>query len=143
MIRLEEVNEENWRLPLRVADSQAAYVAAPAKILARAYAYRKSRSAAYVIYSGETPVGMAMYYDCAQLDTYVFSQLFIDARYQGRGYGKAAVQRVLDLMREDGRYQKVCLCYIEGNTAARALYEGFGFVETERDGDEIVMERTL
>lgn len=38
MIRLEEVNEENWRLPLKVAESQAAYVPAPAVILARAYA---------------------------------------------------------------------------------------------------------
>ena len=98
---------------------------------------------AYVIYSGETPVGMVMYHDCAAMDAYIFSELFIDARYQGRGYGRAVVQRVLDLMREDGRYQKVCLCYIEGNAAARALYQGFGFVETDRDGDEIVMERTL
>jgi len=26
---------------------------------------------------------------------------------------------------------------------AKHMYEKFGFVETERDGDEIVMERTL
>lgn len=53
MIRLEEVNEENWRLPLKVAESQAAYVPGPAVILARAYACRRSRSMAYVIYGGE------------------------------------------------------------------------------------------
>lgn len=143
MIRLEEVNEENWRLPLKVAESQAAYVPAPAVILARAYAYRGSRSMAYVICSDEPPVGMVMYHDCAAMDAYIFSELFIDARYQGRGYGKAAVRCVLDMMRRDGRYRKVCLCYIEGNTAARALYQSFGFVETDRDGNEIIMEMAL
>ena len=35
------------------------------------------------------------------------------------------------------------LCYVEGNEVAKHMYEKFGFVETERDGDEIVMERTL
>ena len=143
MIRLEEVNEENWRLPLKVADAQKNYVPSPAMILARAYAYRKSRSVAYVIYSGETPVGMVMYHDCSSLNAYIFSELFIDERYQGRGYGRAAVESVLDRMRSDGRYRKVCLCYIEGNTAARALYQSFGFVETDRDGDEIIMEMAL
>lgn len=143
MIRLKEVNEENWRLPLGVAESQTGYVPSPAVILARAYAYRKHRSMAYVICGGETPVGMVMYHDCPQLDAYVFSEFFIDARYQGRGYGKAAVRCVLDRMRADGRYRKVCLCYIEGNEAARALYQGFGFAETGRDGDEIIMEMAL
>lgn len=143
MIRLEEVNEENWRLPLKVAENQTAYVPVPTVILARAYAYRRSRSMAYVIYSDEAPVGMVMYHDCAAMDAYILSELFIDARYQGRGYGKAAVRCVLDMMRRDGRYRKVCLCYIEGNTAARALYQSFGFVETDRDGDEIIMEMVL
>lgn len=143
MIRLEEVNEENWRLPLKVADAQKNYVPSPAVILARAYAYRKSRSLAYVIYSGKTPVGMVMYHDCSPLNAYIFSELFIDERYQGRGYGRAAVESVLDRMRSDGRYRKVCLCYIEGNTAARTLYQHFGFTETGRDGDEIIMEMAL
>ena len=43
-------------------------------------------------------------------------------------------------MKEDGKYNKVVLCYIEGNDAAKKLYEGFGFVETDRDEDEIIME---
>ena len=45
-------------------------------------------------------------------------------------------------MKKEGRYNKVALCYIEGNDAARKLYKQFGFVETDRDGDEIIMEMT-
>ena len=46
-------------------------------------------------------------------------------------------------MRDDGRYDQVVLCYIEGNEAAKRLYEGFGFVETDRDEDEIIMTLKL
>lgn len=143
MVRLETVNEENWRIPLRVAEGQKAYVASSAVILARAYAYRDSRSKAFVIFADDTPVGMAMYYDCEPLGAYDFSQLFIDERYQGKGYGRAATQLVLDDMKKDGKYKKVCLCYIEGNEAAKRLYGSFGFCEIDRDEDEIIMELNI
>lgn len=143
MIRLEAVNPENWRIPLEVAEGQKAYVASRTVILARAFAYRDSRSEAYVIFDEDTPVGMVMYYDCESLAAYIFSELFIDERYQGKGYGRAATQLVLDRMKNDGKYQKVCLCYIEGNEVARHLYESLGFRETDRDGNEIVMELNI
>lgn len=143
MIRLEDIDPGNWRLGLKVAEEQRTYVADSAGILARAYAYRNYRSRAFVIYEEDVPVGMGLYYDLPDLESYDFSQLFIDERYQGRGYGRAAAGLVLDDLRQDGRYGKVELCYIEGNDAARKLYEQFGFVETERDEDEIVMELTL
>lgn len=143
MIRLIDIDPDNWRLGLRVAQEQEHYVANSAVMLARAYAYRKQRSRAFVIYEDETPVGMGLYYDLPDMECYDFSQFFIDARYQGKGYGKAAVKAVLDAMRKDGRYGKVDLCYIEGNNAAKKLYEGFGFVEIDRDGEEIGMELFL
>jgi len=140
MIRLEAVNEENWRIPLRVAENQMTYVASREAMLARAFAYRGSRSEAFVVFEDDMPVGMVMYYDCEPLEAYDFSQLFIDERYQGKGYGRAAVHLVLNNMKKDGKYKKVCLCYIEGNEAAKRLYESFGFCEVDRDGNEIIME---
>lgn len=143
MIHLVDIDPDNWRLGLKVAESQKTYVANTAVMLARAYAYRNQRSRAFVIHDDETPVGMGLYYDCPELDSYDFSQLFIDERYQGRGYGKAAVGLVLDALKQDGKYSKVDLCYIEGNDAAKKLYEKFGFVEIDRDEDEIIMELTF
>lgn len=143
MIRLEDIDPGNWRLGLKVAESQKDYVSDSYAILARAYAYREQRSRAFVIYDDEKPVGMGMYYDCPELDAYDLSQLFIDQRYQGRGYGKAATKMVLDAMTQDGKYSKVFLCYIEGNEIAKKLYEQLGFVEIDRDGDEIIMELSL
>ena len=143
MIRLESVDPSNWRLGLTVTDDQKTFVANNYEMLARAFAYRDFRSQAYVIFDGETPVGMVMYYDCDDLNAYDLSQLFIDKRYHGHGYGKAATQLVLDLMKQDGKFSKVILCYIEGNEAAKMLYEGFGFTVTDQDEDEIIMELPL
>lgn len=140
MIHLEDINSGNWRLGLQVAQSQRKYVASAPWLLARAYGYREYRPNAFVIYDEHTPVGMGLYYDCPDLEAYNFSQLFIDERYQGRGYGKETVRLVLDAMKQDGTYRKVVICYIEGNDAAKNLYAQFGFVETDRDEDEIVME---
>ncbi len=90
MIKLVDIDAENWRLNLSVAESQKRYVSNSAAILARAYAYRKQRSRAFIIYYDETPVGMGMYHDCPELNAYDFSQLFIDEQYQKKSYGKAA-----------------------------------------------------
>ena len=143
MIRLEDIDAGNWRIPLSVSKDQEQYVASTTTILARAYAYREQRSRAFVIYDNETPVGMVLYHDEDSLDAYIFSEILIDERFQGKGYGTAATKLVLDRMKEDGRYHKVVLCYIEGNDAAKKLYEQFSFVETDRDEDEIIMELDL
>ena len=143
MISLEDIDAGNWRIPLSVSKDQEQYVASTTTILARAYAYREQRSRAFVIYDNETPVGMVLYHDEDSLDAYIFSEILIDERFQGKGYGTAATKLVLDRMKEDGRYHKVVLCYIEGNDAAKKLYEQFGFVETDRDEDEIIMELDL
>ena len=140
MIHLVDIDPGNWRLGLQVAESQRKYVASAPWLLARAYGYREYRPNAFVIYDAETPVGMGLYYDCPDLEAYNFSQLFIDERYQGRGYGKETVKLVLEAMKLDRTYRKVVICYIEGNNAAKNLYSQFGFVETDRDRDEIVME---
>lgn len=143
MIHLVDIDEGNWREPLKVADVQRCYVSDSTTLLARAYAYRNSRSYAFFIYNDDTPVGMGLYHDCDELCAYDLSQIFIDKRFQGRGFGKAATEKILDSMKKDGKYNKVILCYIEGNEAAKHLYEGFGFIETDKDGDEIIMEMFL
>ena len=144
MIRLETVNPDNWRLRLKVSDAQKRFLADSSTMLARAYAYRESRSKAYVIYNDNLPVGMALYYDCAELNAYDLSQLFIDERYQGNGFGIEATKQILDKMKSDSKYDKVILCYIDGNEAAKNMYEKLGFTLTgDRDEDEIIMEKAL
>lgn len=130
-------------LKLDVAEDQQTYVACVPVILGRAYVFRSCRPHVFAICSDNTAVGMALYYDCPEKQCYDFSQIFIDRRYQGRGHGKDAVKLILDDMRKDGTYQKVAMCYVEGNDASRKLFEQFGFVETAQEWDEITMELSL
>lgn len=144
MITLAEVTPDNWRLGLKVSQAQQAYVSNDMKLLARAYAYRNHRSKALIIYNDNTPVGMALYYDCEELEAYDISQLFIDEKYQGNGYGLEATKKLIELLKSDGKYKKITLCFIEGNTAALSLYQKCGFKLTgEKDGNEIIMEKEL
>ena len=140
MIHLVIIDEENWRTPLSVSKEQESYVANTTTILARAYAYRNARSKAFLIQDDETPVGIVLYYDNDDLSEYILSELFIDKRFQRKGYGKVAMELVLEQLKNDGKYNKVVLCYIEGNHAAKTFYENFGFVQTDCDDDEIIME---
>ena len=54
-----------------------------------------------------------------QENAYILDDLFIDARYQGRGYGTAALALILEGLRREGKFPRVILCYVEGNDAAR------------------------
>lgn len=144
MIRLETIDPGNWRTGLKVSESQKNFAADAMTLLARAYAYRERRSNAFLIYDDTVPVGMALYYDCAELGAYDFSQLFIDERYQGNGYGIEAASQILNKMKDDGRFDKVVLCYIEGNETAKNMYLKLGFYHTgDCDEDEIIMEKVL
>ena len=140
MISLEEINSSNWRIKLKVSEEQKAFVSDTNGIMARAYAYRTNRSQVKMIYNGEVPIGILLFYDCDELGGYDFSQILIDERYQGKGYGSQAAELVIDWMRSDKKYDKVYLCYMEGNESARKMYEKLGFQHTgERDEDEIIM----
>ena len=144
MIHLETITPDNWRLGLTVREEQCNYVSNSSGILARAYAYRNERSQAFVIYDNDIPVGMALYYDFDDWKAYDFSQFFIDQRYQRKGYGLKAAEMILEMMKADGKYDRVVLCYIDGDDEAKKLYEKLGFHHTGQvDEDEIVMEKLL
>lgn len=143
MIYLVDIDNEAGDDSLEVAENQQNYVCTSLVMLARVWLHRRFRPRVFNVYDGETAVGMGMYLDDPEKNAYDFCQLFIDKRYQGKGYGKAAVALVLDAMRKDGKYQKVSMCYVEGNDASRKLFEQFGFVEVSHPWDEIFMECML
>ena len=143
-LTLRTIDPENWRVRLSVREDQRHDVSDQWNILARAYAYRDLRSQALHIVLDDTPIGMLLYHDWPDDGCYILSQFFIDQRWQGRGYGYAAMQLVLEALRQDGRYDRVELCYCEGDAAAKRLYEKCGFTHTGAvDEDEIDMALNL
>ena len=85
-------------------------------------------------------VGFAMYALDADDDNYWIYRLMIDARQQGRGFGRAALRAVVDEIVAQPGCTRVILGVHPDNLRAAALYRSFGFRETgDIINDEVVM----
>lgn len=147
-ITIREVTGENWRetLQLTVRPEQQRFTAdyAPIAAIALAKAYIRPGGAIwapYAIYAGSTMVGfLALAYEPDTTDQYWLFHFFIDQRYQGRGYGKAALSRFIALVqREHLQCQMLQLVVHPENVSAQRLYTTAGFRPTgmERWGEPV------
>ena len=133
MIRLAPVTEENWMdaAALAVREHQRGFVAPSIGILARGYVYRDCRARVFVIEHDGEAVGLALVREFTDEPLgYDLQQFMIDERYQGRGYGSAALGLILDELRKEARYDHVELCVKKEDVEAIHLYEKFGFVDS-------------
>ena len=155
MVRLERINGKNVRdiLSLHVGDAQKSFVAPNDVSVIEAYLAITHHGQAFPfgIYDDEMPVGFCMIgfgtdddWDDAPAiakGNYNLWRLMVDERYQGKGYGKAAMKLIMDFIAGEpcGAAEYCWLSYEPENATAKALYASFGFAETgERDGDEII-----
>lgn len=71
-------------------------------------------------------------------DAYSWSY-FIDSRHQRKGYGKAAAQLTIAILKATNPEKQIKLSTESYNTTAQALYLSLGFQKLdEMDGDDIV-----
>ena len=155
MLHLEKVTGKNvWDLlKLEVSETQKMFVAPNEVSMIEAYTAITGNGHAFPfgIYDDDMPVGFLMigfdvddyWEDAPEIakGNYNLWRLMIDKTYQGRGYGKEAVQLALDFIRTlpCGEAAFCWLSYEPENKAARRLYQSFGFEETgEMDGEEII-----
>ncbi len=132
-VRLIEIGEDNWTSFLRLSahEAQRAYVADPVGILARAYVYREQHARVFGIESDGTIVGMAMVRDLDEEPAcYELQQFLVDARYQNRGIGSEALQKILSILQEERRYDCVEVCVKAADEQAQHVYEKNGFTDT-------------
>lgn len=131
MIQLKPITRENLEnvLALRVSTEQQLYVSPTAHSLAQAYVYRET-AFPFAVYADETLVGFIMfgYYEARR--QYTLWKFLIDQRYQGRGYGKAALMQGIDYMKETFSVKELYTGVSLGNTVAKQLYRSVGFAET-------------
>ena len=141
MIKLKKITENNFidAFNLQLAPGQERFVSHPIRSLAQAYVYR-DQCQPFGIYEDDTMVGYVMVIYDYDIPEYDIWHMMIDASHQHRGYGSAALDRVLDYIRTKpfGDSNRVTLtCNIE-NAPALSLYKNKGFTETgEVDGEEI------
>lgn len=147
-LQFELINPENWRFfnVLNVKKEQKNWVASNVTILARAYVYRDYNSIVYAIYNSNTPVGLLLQRDYIENEKTccVLDQFMITEQFQGKGYGKKAMQQWIALIKKESKNNSITLCYKEEDSIAKKLYESLGFQHTGVvDEDEVIMEYLL
>ena len=146
-IELKAITEENFidAFNLRLAPGQEDFVSHPIRSLAQAYVYR-DQCQPFGIYANGKMVGYVMViydYDVPEYDIW---HMMIDEAEQGKGYGSAALDRVIEYIRKKpfGDSGRVALTCNRNNPIARQLYERKGFSATGiEDEDEIELVMTI
>jgi diamine N-acetyltransferase len=110
-VSLREITRETVKsiLDLGVSKEQERFIASNARSSAEAYFAEEAWFRA--IYVDETPVGFVMISDVPEKAEYYLWRFMIDAKYQGRGYGRCALKLVIE--------------HVKTRPNAKALYPKF------------------
>lgn len=147
-ITIHEVTRENWQAALRLAvyPEQQRFIAdyMPIAAIALAKAYIRPGGLTwipYAFYADASMIGFAeLAYEPGSEENYWFFHFFIDKQYQGQGYGKQALQTLLQFIK--GHFPECRTIYITvhpENERAIRLYTAAGFQATgeERWGEPV------
>jgi len=139
MIQLRKITEENftYAFELKLAPGQEEYVSHPVRSLAQAYVYRE-QCQPFGIYEDDVMVGYVMVIYDYDIPEYDIWHMMIDETQQGKGYGSAALDQVLEYIKGKpfGDSARVALTCHHENAHALALYKSKGFKETGAVYDE-------
>jgi diamine N-acetyltransferase len=138
---LQPVSRENWRAvtQLKVTAQQAEFVAEPSYYLALC-SYEETWHPLAVTLDQEV-IGFCMWGVDPVDQSCWLGGVLIDQRFQGRGYGKRAIQAALAMLAEQYGYHSFALSYRPSNHRAKKLYQSLGFCETgelEEEEAEVV-----
>jgi diamine N-acetyltransferase len=146
-IELKDVTAENRRAvaTLELNPDQEDLVAGNAESLQEARSDPDARPRA--IYAGDRLVGFLMY-DAGQPDDdpreALIYRFMIDRRYQGGGYGRAALGKAIEEIRAVPGVRTISISYMPDNPVTKRFYASFGFQEIGADEDgEMIAELVL
>ena len=142
-VTLRPVNDDNVQavIDLAVADDQQDFVAPNVKSLAQAFATTKVWVRA--VYLGDDPVGFVMVSDDDEKPRYYLWRFMIDARFQGRGIGRRAMQLVHEYVLARPGGDRIFLSYVPADGGPEMFYKSLGYEDTgvEHGGElEAVLE---
>jgi diamine N-acetyltransferase len=135
MVSLRPINESNREAveALEVAPDQQQFVSNAPDSIREAAKEPDGRALYWAIYADGTPVGFVMISDDVGGPDY-FPQylwkLFIDQRYQGRGYGTATLDLIAEYFRRRPEVEVMRTSAGQGKGSPIGFYERYGFERT-------------
>jgi diamine N-acetyltransferase len=145
-VSLREVTAETVRQVCKLSDTlpeaQQRMVAPNAVSIAEAHFSDKAWFRA--IYAGEMLVGFIMLYDDPDEHEYFLWRLMIAGPYQGMGYGKRALELLVEYVRTRPGAEALYTSYVPVDGGPEGFYRKFGFEPTgEVDDGELVVRLPL
>jgi len=139
-VTIEPITKANWQyvVELRLAPEQANLLASNLYSLAQAYVEPSCQPRA--IAAGGMFIGFVMYEYIGWQAAFNIPRFMIDERWQGHGYGAAALAGVIKTLKAERPDAGILISLMPYNVAARRLYERMGFVDT---GEQIHGEDVL
>ncbi len=138
MVSFEKVTWDNWRQCCSLKADK--YVADNVTILARAYVSQNMGEEGEVlaIYNDKEIIGLLFYREFGYPEKccYIIDEFMIDSKYQGNGYGKTALNLLIEKLRKEGKYNRIELEYYKENKIAEKLYLNAGFYRLSDDCSE-------
>lgn len=144
IVELREVTRDTVRAIciLQVAPGQRGFVAPNAVSFAEALFEPKAWFRAIV--ADDVPVGFAMLSIDPDASEYYLWRLMIDARYQGQGFGRAALDAIVAHVRSLPGATELLVSWVPEPGGPGPFYEGLGFELTgEVDEGEVVARLRL
>lgn len=146
MIHLEKIDDSNYKhcLKLSVGESQKGFICSNAESLAKAYVFYDLIHP-FAIFYEDVMVDFVMLRYHEQNQSYFLWEFMIDKTYQGKGYGKGALKKVIAWVREQKNVTSLVTTYKIENEVAKHLYEsiGFKYLSTCEEEQEIDLVLTL
>lgn len=141
MIKLCPVDKGNWMkvLKLKIREDQSGFVADNSKSLSQAYVFKECVPLA--VQDEDEPVGFCMYAPDDSNGSIWILRLMIDEKHQSKGFGRRAMELLLDKIKEDESPSVIYLSFEPENLRARGLYESLGFTDDDRMEDGEVVYR--
>jgi diamine N-acetyltransferase len=124
---------------LSLADDQLDLVASNRDSLEEADDDHGARPRAIVV--ADRIVGFLMYEVIDRGREANIYRFMIDRAEQGRGLGRAAIARLIEEIEALPRIERIEICYMPANVAARRLYASMGFAEIGVDEDGEILAR--
>ncbi len=145
MINLRDITKKNLFsiIDLNVSEDQKDQIASNSVSIAQAH---YSKSAWFKgIFNNDIAVGFVMLDLIKEENKCFLWRFMIDEKHQGKGYGKLALNQVIDWVRSLEAFEEIRTSYVPTKNGADGFYEKFGFIETGKleDSNEIGMEYSL
>lgn len=148
-ITLQPITADNWIECIELAPTaeqqRIGFVSPNQFSLAQAYVerwwqpyaiYADATMVGFVLYGRWPEQGVSVYHTSAEPGTHFILRFMIDARYQGRGYGRAGMAAVIAQIKAEPGAHKLAISYDAINPVMARLCGGVGFQPTGRVLDD-------